>query len=94
MVAVGGHPELYDNASTCAYWAKKQRVRRRVSKDVGLPGKLSKYVSAQHRPDRSKLYSGNKHSKSCLLVIWLTDSFIQGGIDVVISFDLLNVKSQ
>lgn len=52
---------------------RQKRARRKVSKEVGLPGKSWKYVSTQHSSDWAKLHSANKHFKSCSLVIWLTD---------------------
>ena len=56
---VCGHTELYDDTSTCTETGKKKKsvYGVKTSKEVGLPCKSWKYVSAKHIPDQSKLSS-------------------------------------
>ncbi len=70
IVAVCGHTELYDAASYLyRNQTKKQIAWRKVSEEVGLPGKFWKYVCYLIPAIGCTFWSGlhleNKHFKSC-----------------------------
>ena len=65
-MAVCEHPELC-NCRSVRTEAGQQGLHggKQENKEMGLPGRSWKHVSAEHCSDRSKLQSGNKHFKSC-----------------------------